>query len=406
MNGYEKAVLERLLDKYEARQKGSNRRVRIVFEREKGIAPDIESEEYHDFRESMENLKSHGIIDLDWITNRKSYIISSVWLVTENASEAYKMLGREDKSSIVSRTLKRISDTVESIKKGWVQEYLEREKERIISSEKVTGIWSLEDRLTDGILKALKGIGDLNGESVSMRAFSVSLYGDSKFFEREIKNRIIPIIRANEPVLADSEDPGDREILAQVGIIMMPEVFEFCGNVRIHFQRGTVDFSPIKSGSCVSGDSVSEMKNIEIIGAERIIFIENKTNYSDYCLSHRSENELAVYHGGFLSPQRMRFFRLLCAEKNIPIYFWGDIDYGGFKMFSRLKKTVAPSLLPMNMDIKAFEDHKSVGLKKSEDYINKLIKLKEDKDYEMFYDVIDAIARDRTTVEQESFIDW
>ncbi len=225
----------------------------------------------------------------------------------------------------------------------------------------------------------------------------------------ELRGKLEPKYREIEVKIrsgrAEADEPGDREVLAQVGVIMMPEVFEFCGNVRIRFRGGEVDFSPIKSGSCVSGDSVSEMLGAEIFDTERIIFIENKTNYSDYCLSRRGENELVVYHGGFLSPQRMKFFRLLCSGKNIPAYFWGDIDYGGFKMFLRLKRNVAPGLLPMNMDLRAFEAHKSVGLRRDRDYIKKLKKLKEDNGYGEFYEVIDAIEREGVTVEQESFIE-
>ncbi len=404
MNDYEKTILNKLLDKYEARLNGSNRRVLISLERHSEVAPDIESHEYIDFKESMEKLRDNGIIELDWV--RKNYIINSIWLVIENAPMAYKMLGREDKESKIHRVVKMISSAIDETECGWIKEYFESEKNHIIGSEKITGIWKLNECLISAILKSLTSISHFNGKSISMRVFSINTYGDSKFFENKVKDRLIPIIHSHEPFLMDIDDVGDREVLAHVGIIMMPEIFEFCGNVKIYFQTGAVDFSPIKSGACISGDSVSEIVQTEILNTDKIIFIENKTNYSDYCLSHRSDNELVIFHGGFLSPQRTRFFKLLCSEKKISSYFWGDIDYGGFKMFVRLKRTVVPELMPLNMDIESFEAHKDIGLKKNDEYLNKLIKLKNDKDYTVFYEVIDAISRYKITVEQESFINY
>lgn len=191
----------------------------------------------------------------------------------------------------------------------------------------------------------------------------------------------------------------------QVGIIMMSEVFEFCGNVRINFVGGTVDYSPIKKGACVLDESVSEIESIDIFDTDRIVFIENKTNYTEYCLNRRTERELVVYHGGFYSPKHGEFFRKLCDGKNIPTYLWSDIDYGGFRMYMRLKKNIVPSLEPLNMDIDSFERYKEKGLKRDDKYIMTLQKLTEDPDYSVFYDVIAAISDSKVTVEQEIFLE-
>ena len=238
-----------------------------------------------------------------------------------------------------------------------------------------------------------------------MRAFSVKTYGDSKKFEREIKQHIVPVIKKFEPDLLVAEEISDRAVLAQVGIIMMPEVFEFCGNVKVHFTNGTADFSPISKGACISSESISDILSIDISETDRIIFIENKTNYTEYCLNNKTERELVVYHGGFYSPQRGDFFRRLCAETDIPVYFWGDIDYGGFKMFARLKNNIIHSLQPLNMYIHSYNRYKISGLKKNDDYITKLKVLAENPDYMMFNDVIAAIADEKITVEQESFLE-
>jgi len=400
---YETLILDKLLDKYEDRVPTSNRRVLIDLNKKDVKVPNIESSEYIEFRETMLRLKHKDLIDVDWA--RKDYIIKSVWLNLNNVDTVYHYLKRPTRNSKVAVILNTIETALQKITAKWIKNYFESERDSIVGKGKITGIWCKEKNVIANFLTALEGIDKLNGNAVSMRVFSIQNYGDSKKFERKIKQLIIPVIRCYEPNLVDVEEISDREVLAQVGIIMMSEIFEFCGNVKIGFSDGEVDFSPIVKGSCISSECVSDICNVEIFNTDRIVFIENKTNYSEYCLNFRSERELVVYHGGFYSPQRGEFFCKLCAETDIPVYFWGDIDYGGFKMYMRLKNNIINSLQPLNMDLISYNRYKSNGLSKNDEYIVKLSVLKSDEDYYEFFDVIDAIIAEKTTVEQESFLD-
>lgn len=400
---YETLILDKLLDKYEDRVSTSNRRVRIVLNKNEVKVPNIESSEYIEFRENMLRLKNKDFIDVDW--ERKDYIIKSVWLNLDNVDMVYHYLERPTRNSKATVIINIIEKTLQKVTIKWIRNYLEAECDSILTKGKITGIWCKEKNIIDDFLSAFESIDKLKGNVVSMRVFSIQTYGDSKKFQREIKQLIIPVIKRYEPNLVDIEEISEREVLAQVGIIMMPEIFEFCGNVKIDFSGEEVDFSPIVKGSCISSECVSDICNVEIFDTDRIIFIENKTNYSEYCLNSRSERELVVYHGGFYSPQRGEFFRKLCAETDIPVYFWGDIDYGGFKMYMRLKNNIISSIHPLNMDLLLYNSYKSKGLQKSDDYIIKLSTLKADEDYYEFFDVIDAIVAEKTTVEQEAFLD-
>ncbi len=400
---YETLILDKLLDKYEDRSPTSNRRVRIVLDKNEVKVPNIESSKYIEFRETMLRLKDKGFIDVDW--ERTDFIIKSIWLNLENVDSVYQYLERQTRNSKAAVILNIIEMSLQRVTLEWIKMFLETEYDNILVKGKLSGIWSKEQGVIHDFLAALEGIDKLKGTAVSMRVFSINAYGNSKKFERDIKQLIIPVIKRYEPNLIDVEEISDREVLAQVGIIMMPEIFEFCGNVKIEFSGGTVDFSPIIKGSCVSSESVLDICNVEILNTDRIIFIENKTNYSEYCLNSKRERELVVYHGGFYSPQRGEFFRKLCYGADLPIYFWGDIDYGGFKMYMRLKNNIINNLKPLNMDLISYNLYKSKGLKKSDEYIAKLSTLKANEDYCEFFDVIDAIVAEKTTVEQEAFLE-
>ena len=106
----ESVILNRLLDKFEDRTPGSNRRVMIDFGKSDIKIPDIESGEYRGFREDMLRLKSRGFIELDW--TRKNYLIKSVWLNLENVNTVYEYLKRENRASKVGRVIELIDKTL------------------------------------------------------------------------------------------------------------------------------------------------------------------------------------------------------------------------------------------------------------------------------------------------------
>jgi len=95
-----------------------------------------------------------------------------------------------------------------------------------------------------------------------------------------------------------------------------------------------------------------------------ILFIENRTNYRHHILKGFEDDTLVVYHGGFYSPTKRILFCLL-SESLAPgadSFFWGDIDLGGFLMFSRLKKEIFPDLVPWRMGCEDFEKYKEHGV--------------------------------------------
>lgn len=402
---YQNSILNALIDKYENSKHYSDgtaftKRVMIDCRNMIDVTDYAQNVQ---FLSDVAELKEKNLIDCDWI--RKDLVVNRIWLILDSVNRVYVFLGRKSKNDTVNEVLEEIGVFSKGIVTDWIKEYLISQYDNIREKNKLTGIWKSDIKLVRDILAALREIDRLNGKTISMRTFSINLYSDSKYFEGNIKKYIADIARKYEPDLREAEELSERKILQQIGIVTMPEIFEFCGNLIIKFKEGTVDFSPIKNGSCISGDCVEEIWSAEIRGVSRIIFIENKTNYSEYCLKSRGSDELVIFHGGFYSPQRGDFFRIIYnAASDIPIYFWADIDYGGFKMFVRLKNNIIPELQPMNMSVQAHIKHSYRLLERSDGYIEKLLSLCGDEDYSIFYDVIQAIADSHGTVEQECFL--
>ena len=122
-------------------------------------------------------------------------------------------------------------------------------------------------------------------------------------------------------------------------------------------------------------------------------------------LSEKQPEELVVYHGGFLSPQKKRLVTLIAhaASETTTIRFWADIDVGGFRMFRHLQELI-PSLMPMRMSgefVDSFHEH---GLARSEAYLSSLRIDMENGKYPLFRDAIERILNYGVTIEQETFL--
>ncbi len=402
---YGSNIVNQLLDSYEDSGNFDTDIGRRVYLKKSFRRPSGDSADYEEFLSELIELREKRILDFDWQV--KNHVADRIWLVLENVQGAYDFVCRENKHIALKRVKTAVRKIESVICDGWIKTYLDKVLEDI-SKNRLSGLWGADEQLIDDVLKALELINSLNGTSISMRAASVKLYADSKRFERDIKSYIVSIAKRFEPVLteADEGDISEREVLAQLGIVKMSEIFEFCGGLKIIYNDGEVDYTPIKHGACITSDSLSEIKRVELCGVCSILFIENKTNYTEYCLNSRRENELVVYHSGLYSPAKGEFFRLISKALNDEqAFYWGDIDMGGFNMFCRLRENIFPTLLPYNMDRQCFERYKAKGLQRSPSYLNKVAELKKYERYVVFYDVMNLIIESGVTVEQEAFIE-
>lgn len=121
-----------------------------------------------------------------------------------------------------------------------------------------------------------------------------------------------------------------------------------------------------------------------------------------YDISHATETENFAYVYSSYSSLKTADESKDAKDK---VYYWGDIDMGGFNMFCRLKRNIFPTLEPLNMDCSCFEKYREKGLARNEDYIQRLLRLKGNENYSVFSTVIDLIAQYGVTVEQEAFLE-
>lgn len=135
------------------------------------------------------------------------------------------------------------------------------------------------------------------------------------------------------------------------------------------------------------------------------MFIESKTNYDEYLNSEIQGSELVIYHGGFLGPQKRKLIQKIrdSLSTAIPVFFWADIDLGGFQMFSRLQN-ILPHLQPMRMSAADVRRYASLGLVRPIKYLHRLEELLNQEEYLLFHEAIREILSHGITIEQEVFL--
>ena len=126
-------------------------------------------------------------------------------------------------------------------------------------------------------------------------------------------------------------------------------------------------------GIALPSTAVDSLQSIDLNDICKVVFIKNKTNYDEFLLSELDSDTFAVYHGGFLSPQKRKLFTKIAQEvpDGAQVFFWADIDWGGFQMFTQLR-ALFPGMLPFRMSGEDVTVYRESGFPRSRKYLERL----------------------------------
>ena len=407
---YKQIILNKLLNKYEKSKsyvKNTNRRIMIKAEEIK----EYNTENYEQkilFHEILKELKTKGLIDFNYLKYEEGNILDQIWLEKENIDNSYLEIQRDNPKKgymVILNQLKNIN-----FEQMWLQRFCEEMKSYMEEKQKQNSLLPVSK--SKSILIALQKIDNMqrddNVNNMLKRLFSIQCYNDSKYFEKEIEKYIINITKKYYFEEKDNMELNDDEILKELRIVKYPEIIEFCGNMRCNVKGKGIEFSDVTFGSYINSETILNMKEIELIDVDKIIWIENKANYIDY-ISKKNKNEFVIYHGGFYSPIKGEFFKKIYqaskkVKKEVVYLHWSDIDIGGFKIFNRLKNNIVEEVEQYKMDKKTLLENKDYWNYFDESYKKKLCELKNYDKYQIFFDTIDVMIEYNCKLEQEVLI--
>ena len=411
----EEDILTHLLDKYERSkhlfQSGaSGRGVMLKIGSRKRDFPeyDYENASIRDaWNTAAIHLEQEGLIQNEWVKGRP--VLSCIRLNLNRVMDCYRLIGRTHPKELAMQVASLIREQLADASTCWIvawrnQICADAQSEYSVPSYCKDDISALED-----LLKAMASYDAMRGESTTMRAFSSKCYHDTKYFERNVRDLFLHIAQKYDVglfQLATQESLGTREQLAYLGIYARPELYELAGDIVVHTETGSIHFcAATPYGLALPSTAVNHITSIDLTRIHRIVFIENKTNYDEYLLSELTQGILAVYHGGFLSPQKKKLFQKLgeAIQPNCDVFFWADIDLGGFQMFAQLQQLI-PSLKPLRMSGSDVDKYHANGLIRSVPYLDHLKSDLAHQEYPLFTEAIQEILKYGVTIEQEAFL--
>lgn len=247
-----------------------------------------------------------------------------------------ELAGEKNPADIIKKQTDIINGYIKDTEGLWLNKYY---LDRLKSSERGTAQEKVEDiDFNTGLIRAAK-----NNNILYYRTFSQDVYHGSKKFE-EYKCSYATIIKNYHPQ-AD-EDMKEKELLELCNLYSYSQTFEYVGDLDVILDNCSVIGSGVSTGMILNTKTLREIKAVRIgESVKSIITIENKDNF--YSMTYNPET-IYIFAHGFFSPIEQKLCKLIndaCSTQNIAFKHWGDMDYGGIRIFKHVKKlftTITP----------------------------------------------------------------
>lgn len=178
-----------------------------------------------------------------------------------------------------------------------------------------------------------------------IRTLSVFLYGDTKRLEV-----ILPIVAklfaSKTPEALQAASP--QEIMFYWGISKFPPAFQLKAALIINTRKGHLHTGSAWPYLQVPPDGIEGLSCVK--QPEYILFIENKTTFERYT-REIDDKGWVFYTHGFPSRQWQSLFKQvvdLCSEQ-VPVFHWGDLDMGGYRILVFMANLLQCNLRPFMM---------------------------------------------------------
>ena len=171
----------------------------------------------------------------------------------------------------------------------------------------------------------------------------------TKRFEKIYQSAVLSVLKQYSPLY--EEGMSDEELLTAHGILTYAQTLEFKGAVSYRIDDGpAISTAAQIYGTMFNKQTLENAVPISIVGIRQIMMIENKANYEK--MQFRPDTLYIFCHGFFSPPERKFLSRVVALAGTDTEYFhWGDMDYGGIRIFKFLQKNLFPKLKPWKMDV-------------------------------------------------------
>ena len=392
---YEKAILERLISKKDRRDADGVRTSRRII-----VKPSEMYSHYNEynadllekeaFSEAVEKLSEKGFIGISVI--RFSSDIEKIYLkedmldlIHRYLSDEFGVALRDDIAADIRSLLERYGSG------GKLTEYYHSYIEKQLA---VPG-FSLDTERVRRNLMMLDFL-DKNKRKLYVREVSISVYGDSKWFEENNYDEICMIAGLALNMPENSPDINGDDILQRLNIMASEQDIFIKGAWIIEWTDYKLDVLKIPGGISVTSADAQNIIKVTV-ESERMITVENKTSYQRMS----SASDSYMYLGGFASRYQILFLRKVISDNpKIKYCHFGDIDVGGFFIHRHLCHETGHDFELYKMGISELRDPRFAGCLRPLTS-NDLVRMESLITDETYHDVLSYMKEKNVKLEQE-----
>jgi hypothetical protein len=181
-------------------------------------------------------------------------------------------------------------------------------------------------------------------EDQIVRVLSARLFGDSKRIEHLVRHLDV---LTGETFLATARHWD--EVLSPLGLVKEPQPFLVAGAGHL-LLADSEECPVVRPFVGVASKAITGYRG----SPAWVLTIENLTPFHLASQLDGVGRGLVIYTGGMPSPAWARAYRSILASlpANVPVYHWGDVDVGGFRIAAQIRRHIVGdrSYLPWLMD--------------------------------------------------------
>lgn len=388
-------LLELLVEACERRQDPAARAVSVAAARAPGYLDERDPTIRAQVNASLTAWEAQGWVELRWVRGEEGNLLDRIRLRVEALPHIYAYLRRTPAADLEA--------ALGTLLARW-RPQLSPQADRAIAGVEVqlaagrspAPFQFADPRRNEDLLRALQALDSLE-EELPARDFSARVLGDSKRLAA-LQGGLLALLRRAHPELAGL--PRD-EAWAAAGLLPNPGHLYLHGALVFRLGAATVD---LRAFSPDLGLPVHAVSRLEVVSlpARYLLTVENRTAFYDQVAAFPGDG-LVLYLGGFPNrARRLLLERLSAAAPALPLYHWGDLDYGGLAILACLRRTLARPIHAHQMDPAALDHGQASGRPLTRADRCNLERLLEDEMLEDCRAVIQALLRRGIKLEQEA----
>ena len=383
---YEREILSILLEKYErsnAAIGGAGRRPQFRLRKSKLAAAytdELDADRREAIEAAAEELERQGMISVVWErhgTGRIERILLAV-----DAAQLYERMGRTMPLMRVEEYRADIS-ALTAAAAIWVRRCCNA-AHTILAENKIPSFLPKEKEIRRDLIRAIRSLPATGENAIPKRVFSQRVFGDSKYFERCIE----------APCETDAAYLDMAGITGHHGKVWIAGHMDFSLHGRAY---ALADFS---GGIELTYDTVATME-IDALPPS-VLTVDNLTNAE--ALAQEATDRLLIYTAGFPNRTIQALLSKIAGKQPPTVRHWGDLDYGGIRIFEYLRKHFFSHLMPYRMDVEELRAHRAFAQNLTDAQKKRLKELLRREAFALWHELIRVMLSEGIWLEQEALL--